>query len=114
MQTQFFIKVIISALIIAFVSELAKRNTFMGAIIASWPIISILTIIWLYIETRNADIIITLSKDLFWLTIPGIAFFLFLPLLMRSGICFAYSIMGSLLMTAGVYGLFMLVKTKLL
>jgi hypothetical protein len=111
---QFLIKIIVSVLIILLVSEIAKRHAFVGAIIASWPIISILTLIWLYVDTRNTQIICKLSTDLFWLTIPGIAFFLFLPALIRVGCSFAMATAGSLGLTAGFYVIFMLLKMKLL
>ena len=111
---QFLIKIIISVLVILFVNEIAKRHAFIGAIIASWPIISILTLIWLYVDTRNTQIICKLSTDLFWLTIPGIAFFLFLPALLRLGVNFALATSASLALTAGFYVLFMFLKMKLL
>lgn len=109
---QFLVKIIVSALIIAFVSEIAKRHAFIGAIIVSWPIISILTLIWLYVDTHNADIICKLSTDLFWLTIPGLVFFLFLPALLRFGLNFALATVASLALTAGFYFIFMTVKMK--
>src|SRR3989338_2482872 len=111
---QFLIKIIISVFIIMLVNEIAKRYTFVGAVIASWPIISILTLIWLYVDTRNTEIICKLSNDLFWLTIPGIAFFLFLPMLLRFGLNFALAPEGSLFLKAAFYLIFMLIKMKLI
>jgi hypothetical protein len=96
------------------VNEIAKRYTFIGAVIASWPIISILTLIWLYVDTHNTQLICKLSNDLFWLTIPGIAFFLFLPMLLHFGLNFSLAIGGSLILTAAFYLVFMMLKIKLI
>ena len=49
----FIIKIIVSALLIALISELSKRFSPLAAILASLPINSIIAIIWLYSETKD-------------------------------------------------------------
>ena len=51
----YFLKVLISALLIVAISELAKRSSLMGAIFASIPLVSVLAMIWLYIDTQNIE-----------------------------------------------------------
>ena len=58
-------KIIISALIIFIASEIAKKDTLVGAIIVSLPLISLLSIIWIYIETRDIERIISFSYSIF-------------------------------------------------
>ena len=51
MAFHYFIKVFISSAIIVLVSGFAKKNNIIGGLIASIPIVSVLSKIWLYIDT---------------------------------------------------------------
>ena len=84
----FATKVIISALIIAVVSEVAKQSAVLGALIKSLPLISILAMIWLYVDTHDASKISALSTSTFWLVLPTLPMFLVLPALLKSGMSF--------------------------
>ena len=100
-----FIKIITSSFIILLISEIAKKSTLFGGIIASIPLISLISIIWLYIETKSIKNIIDLSNSIFYMVIPSLAFFLSLPLLLKCGINFYLSIGLSILITSLFYGL---------
>lgn len=91
----FFIKVLLSAVIIASVTEIAKHNKLLAAFITSLPLISIMAFCWIYYESRSAGAIITLSYDIFWLVIPSLTFFIFLPLLLKNGLSFILSMILS-------------------
>jgi hypothetical protein len=85
-------KVIISALIIVAVSEIAKRNSGFAALVASLPLTSLLAIIWLRVEgTQNAQIA-ELSQQIFWLVLPSLVLFALFPLLLKQGIEFWLSL----------------------
>jgi len=101
-------KVIISSIIILLISEISKRSSFMGAILASVPLVSVLGIIWLYVDTRNTKDIIDLSYSIFWLVIPSLSFFILLPFFLRKNIAFHYSILSSLGIMIMVY--FIMIK----
>ena len=81
---QFVIKIIVSALIIAGVSELGKKYTPVAAILAALPLTSILAIIWLYRDTKDVEKVSNLSTGIFWAVLPSLLFFL--PFLLKSGI----------------------------
>jgi hypothetical protein len=100
---QYAIKLILSAGIIVIVSEIAKRSSFFGALIASLPLTSLLAMIWLYLETRDVEKVAALSSGIFWLVIPSLALFLFLPVLLRTGFGFAVSLAISCGSTAVLY-----------
>lgn len=51
----FLIKVLTSAVIIAVVSEISKRSSIWAATLASLPLVSLLAIIWIYIETKDIE-----------------------------------------------------------
>ncbi len=43
-------KILVSAIMIAIVSEIAKRFPANGGIVAALPLVSLLSIIWLYVQ----------------------------------------------------------------
>ena len=89
-------KIIVSALIIFIASEIAKRDTLVGAIIVSLPMISLLSIIWLYIETKDIEKIISFSYSVFSMIIPSLSFFLTLPYFLKKNISFSISLILSI------------------
>jgi hypothetical protein len=84
----YLVKLIISALIIVAVSEIAKRNSGFAALIASLPLTSVLAIIWLRIEGTQTTQIAELSTQIFWLVLPSLLLFLLLPALLQQGLGF--------------------------
>ena len=80
---QHVIKIIISALLIWAISEVSRRFTFWGAVFASVPLISVISFIWIYLETRDIAKITKLSYSVFWLVIPSLVLFLTLPILLK-------------------------------
>jgi len=97
------IKVAITAIMIVAISEVSKRSTFFGAIIASIPIVSVLAMIWLYQDTKDIQKISELSFGIFWLVIPSMAFFISLPLLLKQGLSFYLSLGASITITVLCY-----------
>ncbi|MBI9096299.1 MAG: DUF3147 family protein [Sphaerochaeta sp.] len=84
----YLVKVGISAIVIVIVSEVAKRSSFFGALIASLPLTSLLAILWLHFEKTKLDKIANLSQSIFWLVLPSLVFFLLFPALLTRGIQF--------------------------
>ena len=105
------IKVIITSLIIVAISEISKRSSFIGALLASLPLVSVLAMVWLYIDTKDVEKVSDLAGSIFWLVIPSLAFFISLPLLLKKGLDFYLSMGASMLITAGCY--FLLIKILL-
>jgi hypothetical protein len=82
MSSLFLVKVVVSALVIALASELAKRDSFWGALLVALPLTSILAISWLYAETRDNLLVTRFARDIF-LLVPGSLLF-FLPFLLET------------------------------
>ncbi len=95
-MTYLAIKTLVTALLIVAISEIAKRSTLLGGLLASIPIVSVLAIIWLYVDTRDNDQIAALSTSIVWLVIPSLSFFVVLPLMLRHEINFWLSLTTSL------------------
>lgn len=103
-MTQFLVKILVSALLIAAVSEIGRRSSLVGALLASLPVTSILAFVWLYRETGDTAKVAALSADIFWLILPSMALFLLLPVLLRQGWGFWWSLAASCGATAVAYG----------
>ncbi len=99
----YLLKVVISAVLIVVISEVAKRSSLLGALLASVPLVSVLAIFWLYLDTKDADKVIALASSVFWLVLPSLAFFVALPLLLKQGVNFYLSMALSLAVTVGCY-----------
>jgi hypothetical protein len=99
----YILKVIISALLIVAIAEIAKRSTGFAALVASLPLISLLAFVWLHMEGSPPNQIADLSGQIFWLVLPSLLLFLLLPLLLRHGWGFWVSLGISVVATAGCY-----------
>ena len=97
------LKVLISAALIVLVSELAKRDSLLAALVASLPVTSLLAFVWLYWETGDAARVSSLSLDIFWLVIPSLALFLALPLFLRMAWGFWISLLAAIAVTTVCY-----------
>ncbi len=100
---QYTLKIIISAVVLVAVSELAKRNSLWGAALASIPLTSLLAFVWLYIDTGDIQRVSALSQSIFWLVLPSLILFVALPLLLRGGVNFWLSLAISCIVTAAAY-----------
>jgi len=98
-MTYYTLKIIITTLLIVLISEISKRSTFVGAILASVPLVSVLAMIWLYVDTKDISKVSTLSSSIFWLVLPSLSLFLALPLLLKQGISFYISMSISIVIT---------------
>ena len=49
------VKVLVSAVIIVVISEVSKKLPLLGSPVASLPLVSVLGMIWIYGETRDAE-----------------------------------------------------------
>jgi hypothetical protein len=99
------IKALISGVIIAAASEIAKRNPGIGALIVSLPLLSILAFIWLWRDTSDTERVAALAQATFWFVLPTLPMFLVLPALLRSGMGFWPALGLSCLLTILLYAL---------
>lgn len=105
----YLIKIAMTTALIVAISEIAKRSSFAAALLASIPLISVLAMIWMYIDTRDPTRVSALATSIFWLVLPSLAFFVALPPLLNHGINFYLSIGISIAATVGCYGLMVFV-----
>ena len=97
------IKLGLTAILVVAVSEAAKRSSLVGAVVASIPLVSVLAMIWLYVDTRDAEKVASLATSIFWLVLPSLVLFIALPLLLRGGVNFYASLGLSIALTVCAY-----------
>tara|TARA_R110002124_G_scaffold149220_1_gene315226 strand:+ start:392539 stop:392889 length:351 start_codon:yes stop_codon:yes gene_type:complete len=97
------IKAALSGVLVAAVSETAKRSAAFGALVASLPIVSVMAMIWLWVETKDSARIADHSEATFWLVLPSLPMFLVLPILLRHGVHFFVALGAVCLMTIALY-----------
>src|SRR5438105_12211856 len=88
------LKAALSGIIVAIVSEIARRSPTLGALIVSLPLVSILGILWLWRDTSDlwlwrdtsdAERIAAHVQSTFWYVLPTLPMFLVMPAMLRHG-----------------------------
>lgn len=97
------LKAALSGIIIAIVSEVARRAPGLGALIASLPLISVLGMIWLWRDTGDAARMAEHAQATFWFVLPSLPMFLVIPVLLNRGVAFWPSLAIGCAVTMGLY-----------
>jgi hypothetical protein len=99
----YLLKIAVTSLLIVAISEIAKRSSLIGAILASVPLVSVLAMIWLYIDTKDISKVSALASSVFWFVLPSLVLFLALPQLLKHGLNFYLSLGISVVITVASY-----------
>ena len=94
-MTWLITKYLLTAGVVVAISELAKRSDKLGGFIAALPLITIISMCWLYIENQPTEKIANHAYYTFWYVIPTLPMFLIFPILIEKynfGIALASSI----------------------
>lgn len=102
-MSYYLVKITITTILIVAISEIAKRSSLVGAVLASIPLISVLAMFWLYIDTKDVGKVSALASGVFWLVLPSLVLFLILPLLLKQGLNFYLSMGVSIVVTVVCY-----------
>jgi len=76
-------KGVLSGVIVVTASEIAKKSSIFGALIVSLPLVSILSLFWLYNDTKDTTKVADFAEGILWLVIPALSLFIILPYLLR-------------------------------
>lgn len=106
------LKAAISGVIIAAVSEIAKRSPALGALVASLPLVSLLAIIWLWRDTGDTLRIASHAEATFWYVLPSLPMFLAFPYMLRHGIGFWWALAASCVLTVALYFVTVLIAAR--
>ena len=75
-------KYLITAAVVVIVSELAKRSDKLGGLVSALPLVTVLTLIWLYLEQQPEQKIANHAWYTFWYVLPTLPAFLLFPMLL--------------------------------
>jgi uncharacterized membrane protein (GlpM family) len=104
-------KYFLTAAVVVLVSELAKRSDKLGGFVAALPMVTVLALIWLYVENQSAEKIANHAWYTFWYVIPTLPMFLAFPLLLPR-IGFWPALLACMLISAACFGLFALLVRR--
>jgi len=101
----FILKAGLSGLLIAIISEVARRHPGIGGLIASLPLVSLLGMIWLWRDRPEIENMAAHVESTFWFVLPSLPMFLVIPALLRHGFGFWSSLVIGCLLTIALYSL---------
>ena len=99
------IKAALSGILIAVISEVAKRYPGFGGLIASLPLVSLLGMIWLWRDKPDALNMASHAEATFWFVLPSLPMFLLIPAMLRHGMGFWVSLIAGCILTIALYSL---------
>ena len=104
-------KYAVTAALVVLISELAKRSDKLGGFVAALPLVTLLTLVWLYVEGQPATKLANHAWYTFWYVVPTLPMFLAFPaLLPRLG--FWLTLLASAVLTVVCFRLFALVVRR--
>jgi len=98
------VKGIFSGAVVVIASEIAKKSAVFGALITSIPLISVLSLTWLYEDTKDTAQVADFAESILWLVLPSTLLFVLLPYLLRQGWSFENSMITGITATILAYG----------
>ena len=81
-MTWIITKYLLTAGMVVFISEVAKQSDRLGGFIAALPLMTLLTLLWLYMENQPEEKIANHAYYTFWYVIPTLPMFLLFPYLL--------------------------------
>lgn len=100
-------KYLLTATVVVLVSEAAKRSDKLGGFVAALPLVTVLALIWLYVEKQPQAKIANHAWYTFWYVVPTLPMFLAFPFLLGR-IGFWPTMVASVVITVVCFGLFAL------
>lgn len=104
-------KYLLTAALVVLVSEVAKRSDKFGALIAALPLVSVLALVWLYMEHQPEQKIADQARYTFWYVVPTLPMFLAFPLLLPR-IGFWPTLLAAVVLTGACFGLLALLVRR--
>jgi hypothetical protein len=97
------VKAALSGILIAIISEVAKRYPGFGGLIASLPLVSVLGMIWLWRDKPDVANMAAHAEATFWFVLPSLPMFLAIPVMLRHGMNFWLSLALGCALTIVLY-----------
>ena len=98
------IKYLTTAAIVVIISEVAKRSDKLGALVAALPTVTILALVWMYVEGQGSRRLANHAYYTFWYVLPTLPMFLIFPYLLER-FSFWVTLLCSGLISVAFFGL---------
>jgi uncharacterized membrane protein (GlpM family) len=105
-------KYLITAALVVLISEVVKTTGKFGALIAALPLVTVLVLVWLYVEGQSVERISEHAWYTFWYVVPTLPMFLLLPFLL-SRMNFWVALSTAAVVTVVCFGIFALLVRKM-
>jgi hypothetical protein len=79
------IKALVTCILIAVVSKVSRK---LPGLVASLPLISVLSMMWLWRAAEDPDRMATHALATFWFVLPSLPMFQVIPLILKRGVPF--------------------------
>jgi len=100
----FIVKVVVSGLLIAIISSLAKVFPKWAALLTALPLVTYLSLIWIYVENKDLRLLEIYTRDVLIWIIPSVFFFIAAIFMFRARISFTITMaLSTLALAAGVF-----------
>lgn len=97
------LKAAVSGVIVALVSEIARRSAGLGALVASLPLVSVLGMVWLWHDTADPKRMADHAGATFFYVLPSLPMFLLIPALLHRGVGFWPALAAGCILTMLLY-----------
>lgn len=104
-------KYLLTAGVVVLISEIAKRSDKLGGLIAALPLVTILALIWLYVEHQSTEKIANHAWYTFWYVVPTLPMFLVFPALLHR-IGFWPTLLSCIVLTVVLFGVWALLLRR--
>jgi len=108
----FALKAAFSGIMIAAISEVARRSAALGALIAALPLVSIIAVIWLWRDTSDTARVADHLHATFWYVLPSMPMFLAVPALLRAGVGFWAALTLGCLLTVILFAITLVIAPR--
>ncbi|MGB1128666.1 MAG: DUF3147 family protein [Haloferula sp.] len=99
------VKVLVTAVIILFVTKIQAFSDRLSALLIALPLTSLIAMIWMQAEKQGSERIANHSEGTFWFVLPTLPMFLILPWMLRHGWGFWAALGANCLITIGCFWL---------
>ncbi len=88
----YFLKILVAGLIVATSTEASKRSPVLAGLILALPLVSLISLTWMWGEGQSPQRIADVAVQTFWFVLPTLPMFLALGYLLRRGFSYPLSI----------------------
>lgn len=106
------VKVLVTALIILFVTKIQLYSDRLSALLIALPITSFLAMIWMWQAKQSNDRIANHAEGTFWFVLPTLPMFLILPWMLRHGWSFWSALGLNTAITIALFWIMVIVLRK--